>query len=124
MSSRYFSTGRTACFGAFVWIFLIPPLPLPLAVFQSPPHSGGGVQILPSPPAMGKADPELPPELSDLQREPKPGLYTSAPWTMIIRVPGPITAPMPTTVPPKGRFHDRSIEPEILLVPKEEPRFQ
>jgi hypothetical protein len=118
MITRQYSTFCVALTGLLPLVLAY----MPLTVLQAPADQGG-VQVLPAPPT-GKADPELPQELSDIQREPRPGIYQSAPWTMIIRVPGSNTAPMPTTVPPKGRFPDRSIEPEILLIPREERRFQ
>jgi hypothetical protein len=89
-------------------------------------NSGNGeIQRLPNFPRrdhrLPQASPDLPGELSDLQNEPRPGLYDSAPYSMIIRVPGSITAPMPTTIPPRKGYSERSIEPEILLIPRKKP---
>lgn len=49
---------------------------------------------------------------------PEPGLYLSAPWTIVIKAPVQNAPSMPVVTPPEILYSGRAIEPPFLLVPR------
>ncbi|MHA3773624.1 hypothetical protein ACXR0O_18975 [Verrucomicrobiota bacterium sgz303538] len=84
---------------------------------SAPPATQGGVQVLPIPPR-SKTPGALEGALSDPLSSPAPGLYTSEPWSLIIKVPEAIDTSMPTVIPPQRGHTIRTIEPAVRLVPR------